>query len=71
MNKKNENSSTKSNSKNNDDNNIDFIQPNFIKEFNNTFDSFSNSSNLQINEIYFKCLECLDCPRIIFEKKKK
>ena len=70
MNKKNENSSTKSNSKNNDDNNIDFIQPNFIKEFNNTFDSFSNSSNLQNNEIYFKCLECLDCPRIIFEKKK-
>ena len=57
MNKKNENSSTKSNSKNNDDNNIDFIQPNFIKEFYNTFDLFFNLSNLQNNEIYIKYLE--------------
>ena len=61
----NEYSIYQSNNKNNGNNNVDLIQPKFI----NTFNSFTNSSNSQYTNLYFKCSECLNCPRIIFEKK--
>ena len=66
MKKKNEYLDLESNSISNDD----LIQPKFINTYNNILDSVLNTSNSQNDDIYFKCLECLDCPRIIYEKKE-